>query len=70
MNHTALIKEKEKEVNQMIDRRTYMDRCNDARREEIRKHQAQSDQWLREHGFSRKMSFMEIEAKLEKEMKA
>ncbi|MCI6746834.1 MAG: hypothetical protein MR580_10760 [Anaerolactibacter massiliensis] len=70
MKNTALIKEKEKEVNQMIDRRTYMDRCNDTRKEEIRKHQAQSDQWLREHGFSRKMSFMEIEAKLKKEMKA
>ena len=49
MNHTALIKEKEKEVNQMIDRRTYMDRCNDAIEEETRKHREKTNQWQKYH---------------------
>lgn len=70
MKNTALIKEKEKEVRQMIDRRTYMDRCNDAIEEETRKHREKTNQWLKDHGYSGRMSILQIEQKLKKEMKA
>ncbi len=69
MKNTALIKEKEKEVRQMIDRRTYMDRCNDAIEEETRKHREKANQWLKDHGYSGRMSILQIEQKLGKEMK-
>lgn len=64
MQDGKLMMQKTEKIEEMADRRTYMDRCKE---EEQKKEEAQAEKsvnWLKEHGYDQKMSLLEISEKV------